>query len=220
MEAGQTYLKILREELIPISSDIREKLSSLALFGIQENTGKTQDAIYELIRTVNIQHSHLKSNLGIPTPSYERPVLYSSPSYPLIIDASSVIDYPISDIEKKLGQPISVDAIGIGELSEIPDGGQTRIYRPDKHAFYVNIDKRGIALGLQVVGGLVEYKYGLDDWPIIFSRIGVIVGDKPDVIAQQARRWTDYLGYELWITTDKIDGYVWTVKIHKLRIRK
>ena len=103
--AATTYINILREELIPISSDIREKLNSLALFGIQGSTAQTQEntaKIYELLRSTNIQHLQEKEVLGIPKPNYERLPLYSSSSYPLIIDASSIFDSTISDVEKKL----------------------------------------------------------------------------------------------------------------------
>jgi hypothetical protein len=217
--AAITYLKILREELIPISSAIREKLSSLALFGIQESTEKINDTvtqIFEIIRSVGIQRSHIKTDLGVPKPDYQRPILYSSPSFPLIIDAAAILDSSIADIEKKLGQPFSVDAMGIGELEEIPDGGQSRIYVTEKHTFYVNCDKKGIATGLQVVRGLLEQKYSLDDWPIIFARMGVTVTKYPDIVSKAARRWINYLGYGMWITTDKVDGFVWTIKIHRV----
>ncbi len=217
--AVKTYINILREELIPVSSDIREKLNSLALFGIQGSTAQTQEntaKIYELLRSTNIQYLQEKEVLGIPKPNYERLPLYSSSSYPLIIDASSIFDSTISDIEKKLGQPIDVESIGIGELEEIPDGGQSRVYRLDSYTFYVNYDKKGIALGLQVLGGLVDQKYGLDDWPIIFIRLGVMTTKSPDIVAPAARRWTNYLGYGMWITTNKDAGFVWTAKIHRL----
>jgi hypothetical protein len=204
--ATRIYISILREELIPISSDIREKLSSLALFGIQESTAQTQEntsKIYELLRSSNVQNLREKDILGIPRPNYERPSLYSSKSYPLIIDASSIFDSAIADIEKKLGQPIDVESMGIGELEEIPNGGQSRVYRLGNYTFYVNYDKKGIALGLQILGGLVEQKYSLDDWPIIFIRLGVMVTKSPDVVAPAARRWTNYLGYGMWITMNK-----------------
>jgi len=219
--AAVIYVRVLKEELIPVSSDIRERLNSLALLGIQESTAQTQETIvklYELLRAIPVPQLKQESAVGLigRDQDVQRPCLYSSPKYPLIIDACAVIDSAIPDVEKLLGQSEDVEALGIGELEEAPDGGQSRTYHMGKYSFYVNYDKQGIATGLQVTNGIIDEGYSLDDWPILFSRIGVMVTKSPDVIAPAARRWNDYLGYGMWITTDKVGGKVWTIKLHRL----
>jgi hypothetical protein len=220
-DAAIAYVRVLKEEIIPVSSDIRDKLSSLALLGIQESAVQTQETIakiYEVLRAIRVPQLQQESSVGSigPDQRLARPRLYSSRKYPLIIDASAIIDSTIAEVEKQLGQSENGEAIGIGELDEIPDGGQSRVYNVGRYGFYVNYDKKGVALGLQVFRGLIEDGYSLDDWSVIFSRVGVAVSTLPDVKAPAARRWNDYLGYGMWLTADKVGGQVWTVKVHKL----
>ena len=44
-DAISSYMRILREELVPISNEIRDKLSTYALLAIEQNTARMADAI-------------------------------------------------------------------------------------------------------------------------------------------------------------------------------
>ena len=52
-----TYIKILREELIPVSADIREKLSALATLDTEVNTAQIVKLVERLIEMLTIEQS-------------------------------------------------------------------------------------------------------------------------------------------------------------------
>jgi hypothetical protein len=119
-------------------------------------------------------------------------------------------------VERLLGQSSENYTLGLGEVEEVPDGGESRTYHVGKYEIWVNYDKAAIARGLQVVDGLLSDGYSLDQWPIILSRINVDYVGFPDVEAPGARRWNNAFGYWIMIAAERIDGDVWTVRIYKI----
>lgn len=134
----------------------------------------------------------------------------------VIVNTSAIIDAPTNDVEKLLGNPTEIVAMGIGDAEEIPDGGESRTYQVGKYTLYVNYNKQGIAKGLQVVDGLKDDGYTLDQWPLVLTRIGVGYVGQPDIVAPAARNWTNASGYAIMIVADSIGGTVWSVRIYKI----
>jgi hypothetical protein len=134
----------------------------------------------------------------------------------LIVFTPDIIGSPMQDIERMLGAPTEVYDLAIGEVEEVPDGGQERGYQAGGYTIYVTYDKDGIAHGLQVTDGLLEDGYSLDDWPTVLARIGVDFVGLPDIVAPAARRWSNAYGYAIMIAAESIDGTVWTVRIYEL----
>jgi hypothetical protein len=114
-----------------------------------------------------------------------------------------------------LGQPVSSATRGIGETEEIPDGGETRIYRTGEYRININFDKQSVARGLQIEDGLHDASYSLEQWPVVLSRLGVSVLAPPDIVAPAARSWKNYLGYGISVFADTSNGTVWSVRIFK-----
>ena len=134
----------------------------------------------------------------------------------LIVFTPEIIGSDIGEVEQDLGAPIEIYDLGIGEVEEVPDGGEERGYRVGRYTVYVTFDKDGIAHGIQVADGLVDDGFGLNDWPVVLARIGVDFAGLPNIVAPAARRWTNAYGYAIMVAADSIDGTVWTVRIYEL----
>jgi hypothetical protein len=134
----------------------------------------------------------------------------------VIIETAKIIDSPVEKVESILGSSTETLSLGIGDVEEVPDGGESRTYVLGKYTIWVNYDKQMIAKGLQVVEGLENDGYTLDQWPIILERIGVGYVGAPDIVAPAARRWTNAQGYAIMIAANKSGGVVWTVRIYKI----
>lgn len=132
----------------------------------------------------------------------------------LIVDVAMVMDSPKGDWDRALGEPIAVEALAIGEATEVPDGGESRTYRAGQYELLINFDKAGLAKGVQVVGGLTADNYNLEQWALILRRMGVMVTKQPSHVLPMARRWANYLGYSISIFSN--GNQVWSVKIFKL----
>jgi hypothetical protein len=134
----------------------------------------------------------------------------------LIVFTPDIIGTAIEEIERTLGAPFEIYELGIGEVEEVPEGGQERGYQVAGYTIYVTFDKNGIAHGLQVADGLLDDGYSLDDWPTVLARIGVDFVGLPDIVAPAARRWTNAYGYAIMVAAESIDGTVWTVRIYEI----
>jgi hypothetical protein len=132
------------------------------------------------------------------------------------VNVSSVIGSPISDVERTLGKSTETYEVLIGDAEELPDGGESRTYKSGRYEIWITVDKKGIAKGVQVVDGLLDDSYSLDQWPVLLNRLGISVSRAPDVTAPAARRWTNYLGYAIWVAAAKSGGTVWSVRIYKI----
>lgn len=147
-----------------------------------------------------------------PLPLVAQPTVNSE----IIIETAKIIDATTQQVEEMLGSSTETLPIDISQVEEVPDGGETRTYVIGKYTIWINYNKQGIAKGLQIIDGLLEDGYSLDQWSIILSRIGVGFVGFPDIEAPAARRWTNANGYAIMIAANKIDGNVWTVRIYKI----
>jgi hypothetical protein len=151
-----------------------------------------------------------------PTPTKPTRSSTSTPAIESIVDTGSIMGFSVQEVEGKLGVPTKTVKFGVGDLPHVPGGGEFRTYVVGKYKIDVDYDRTGIVKGLQVVEGLAEDEYTLDQWPTILSRIGVDFAGSPDVEAPAAVRWTNASGYEIMIAAHGIGRYVWTVGIFKI----
>ncbi len=132
-----------------------------------------------------------------------------------IIDTASLVDYHVFQLERNLGVPLYITPVRIGTMEEIPDGGETRTYQVNKYEINVNFDKLGIAKGVQVISGLIENAYSLEHWPLVLSKMGIMVTQQPDMVAPAARKWKKHLDYGIVVFADKPWGHIGSVRIYK-----
>lgn len=152
----------------------------------------------------------------VPTETSLPPTALPTVNSEIIVETAKIIDAPVQQVESMLGSSTETLSLGIGEAEEVPDGGESRTYQVGKYTIWVTYDKKGIAKGLQIIDGLLDDGYSLDQWGIILTRIGVDFVGLPDIEAPAARRWTNAYGYAIMIAAEKIDGNVWTVRIYKI----
>ncbi|NPA72009.1 MAG: restriction endonuclease [Gammaproteobacteria bacterium] len=150
------------------------------------------------------------------TSSHSIPTEIPMKSLSRIVDVTEIIGSYIVQVESMLGQAIETMPFGSGEIDEIPSGGEIRTYRVGKYVLWIIYDNNGIARGIQIIEGLKEDNYSLEQWPLVLERMGIKDIETPDVEAPAAVRWRNAHGYAITITTNKIGGVIWTVQIYKL----
>src|SRR5262249_16864836 len=91
-----------------------------------------------------------------------------------IVNAADIIDATVSQVEARLGVPLTSQKRSIMGSEDLPHGGETREYRSGKYRFAVNFSKRGTATGITITEGLIDEHYTLEHWPVIFSRLGIV----------------------------------------------
>ncbi len=175
-------------------------------------------AVVEVVATPTITETVIPANTSqvVPTETLLPPAALPTVNLEIIVETAKIIDAPVQQVEAMLGSSTETMSLGIGEVEEVPDGGEMRTYQVSKYTIWVNYDKQGVAKGLQVMDGLLDDGYSLDQWSIILTRIGVDFVGLPDIEAPAARRWTNAYGYAITIAADKIDGNVWSVRIYKI----
>jgi hypothetical protein len=172
----------------------------------------------EIVSTSTIAETAMPTDTPqvVPAETPLPPTALPTVNSEIIIETAKIIDAPVQQVEAMLGSSTETMSLGIGEVEEVPDGGETRTYQVGKYKILVNYDKQGVAKGLQIIDGLLDDGYSLDQWSIILKRIGVGFVGLPDIEAPAARRWTNAYGYAIMIVANKIDGNVWTVRIYKI----
>jgi len=151
-----------------------------------------------------------------PTETSLHPTTIPTISSELIVESMKIIDANVQQVEGLLGNPIETFALGVDDVEEVPDGGEARTYQVGKYTIRVNYDQNSIAKGLQVIDGLFEDAYSLDQSGVILTRFEIDLVGQPDIEAPLERQWTNINGYTIVIAVDTIDGHVWTVRIYKL----
>jgi hypothetical protein len=116
------------------------------------------------------------------TPPDPQTRLMRQPDDFYIIDAASIFDSFLHQVEQMLGDPMYSTPRGIESSEELPHGGQTCGYRIGAYTVDINFDKQGIARGIQVVDGLEIHTYTLEHWPVVLSRLGITMIQNPDLV--------------------------------------
>ncbi len=135
----------------------------------------------------------------------------------LIVYVPNILGKSVQEIEDQYGQGAMITQMPAGAVDSIPEGGEMRTYTVGKYSFSVAYNLNGVAKGFQVMDGLSEDDYLLNQWSLLLNRFGFSVTESPDMQAPMAVRWDNFHGYKIEIATSTPDGPVWTVKISKLR---
>ncbi len=133
----------------------------------------------------------------------------------IIVDATEIIDLPVEEVEKILGEPYNITPLTKNLDAAVPNGGESRDYVMGKYNLWVSYDLNGIARGLQVMDGLLDEGYSLDDWPFVLLRVGMEVVEQPDVEGPVALHWKNAHGYNIFIASDEYFK-IYTVKIYRV----
>jgi hypothetical protein len=173
----------------------------------------TLNNIYDVVTDISTKMSHLISEKASPLIKQEDRTFRPKEGQ-LIIDVSTILDYPLSYVEGRLGQAYEINWRRIGSGEEIPGGGQTREYKLGDYSINVNYDKSGIAKGFHLFEGLEVFNYNLDQWPEILERFGLIVIPFPEITGDFVRVWKNYLGFSLKVATNRKDKVVTGVRIY------
>ena len=133
----------------------------------------------------------------------------------IIVDATEIIDLPVEEVEKLLREPYNITPLTKNLDAAVPNGGESRDYVMGKYNLWVSYDLNGIAKGVQVIDGLLDEGYSLEDWAFVLLRVGLEVVEKPYAEGLYALRWKNTLGYNIFIASDEYFK-IYTVKIYRV----
>jgi hypothetical protein len=107
-------------------------------------------AVVEVVSTPTIEvvSSPIVAETAIPTdipqvvPSETPlpPTALPTVNSEIIVETAKIIDAPVQQVESVLGSSTEIMSLGIGEVEEVPDGGETRTYQVGKYTIWVNYD--------------------------------------------------------------------------------
>jgi hypothetical protein len=130
----------------------------------------------------------------------------------LIIDVKNLLGKNIPEVENILGGTIEINPIT--DSNDILAGGEYRDYYIGKYLVFLTFDKDGIARGFQVLEGLRDENYSINDWEELLLRFGLDVTSVADKTAPAAKYWYDYDGFGIAIVASSSSGApVWTVQV-------
>lgn len=203
---------------------------SIYLQGVPEDIAITYDKDEIIIFDATIR----KFNYSFGTSLYlDTPVIYETPPVSLLpapTDTSAPIIIPTSTAKttdtivvivnapQLLGKTVSEveNILGAATLITPNDdnddnlaGGEYRDYQVDRYTVMVAYDKTGVSRVFQVMDGISDENYALQDWNIILPKFGIQIGISPDREAPLAVYWDNYNGYFIAVAGDP----VYTVQI-------
>jgi hypothetical protein len=151
------------------------------------------------------QHAELD-----PTTTLPPATLVPAPE--IIINVAEILNKTVAEVEAILGTATYVTPND--DNDDILAGGEYRDYEIGKYGFFVSFDRNGIAKGFQIMDGLSDEDYSLDDWGLLLPRFGLVIQSPPDESAPAALYWYDYQGYGIAVAAENMNGTpVWTVQI-------
>jgi len=135
----------------------------------------------------------------------------------LILDVPGVLGKSVVEVENILGMTILVTPND--DNDDILAGGEYRDYMVGKYWIFLSFDTNGIARGFQVLDGLADENYFLNDWNKILPRFGLNVTVPPNEEAPAAIYWNNYEGLGVAIAASSTSGRpVWTVQIEDAQV--
>ncbi len=120
------------------------------------------------------------------------------------------------EIERYLGKLDEINAINVGSLDSIPEGGEVRWYHYEGYLVSVAYDLSDIAQSIRFEG-FEQHQYTFSDYFEIFHRLGISVGPLPDITSDLKMAWKNYHGYYLSMALNKVGGVVNLVRIYRIR---
>jgi formylglycine-generating enzyme required for sulfatase activity len=206
--AAGDWLSIANEELAGwISARYVRIIGDVAVLPVQTNTPAVPSATDTLVPPATTDTPAPKSN-GAQAGAGE-----------IIVNVPLLLGSSVSEVQAQFGAPIEITPADVGSLASIPGGGETRTYRTGVYGFYVDFDRAGAARGFQIIEGLQEQGYKLEQWGSILMRFG-FSPSLPDVEAPIALHWNDFEGYHISVFANAeqgVAGSVWSVSIYQVQ---
>jgi len=123
----------------------------------------------------------------------------------------------VAELETKFGKGTEVSRFGVGDVPELPYGGEARSFAFGRYTFDVYFDPEGVSKGFQLTDGLEEEAFPVEHWALLLDRFGFEVYELPDAEALAAWWWYDFSGYKIALFVRVADQTVWSVLVWKLR---
>lgn len=118
-----------------------------------------------------------------------------------VLHTYQIIGACVSDVEAILGTPADQFDIDPGKTEEIPDGGETRLYKTNGLELYVNYDQKQVARGYMIMTGLEEYE--LYEWKTVLLLLDIKTDLEP-AYDDAGRVWTNADGLFIWLNSSKL----------------
>jgi hypothetical protein len=174
------------------------------------------------------------STIGLPTPSVEptstieptetieptftntpEPTVTPTPTVEPLLKVMDILGKPVSEVEAILGQTVLVTPND--DSDDKLAGGEYRDYQLGEYTVFVAYDRSGISRLFQVMNGLSEKDYSLEDWEEILPVFGLDISVSPDRKAPAAFYWDDYDGLSIAVIASSANGKpVWSVRVAQL----
>jgi hypothetical protein len=149
----------------------------------------------------------------IPTQTIEPPTPIAA-----IVDVPNLLGKPINEVETILGAPTLITPND--DADDKLAGGEYRDYQIGKYVAFVAYDKNGLARVFQVLEGLSDENYSINQWEEILPVFGIIIFKNPDREAPAALYWDDYNGLLVAVVASSARGKpVWSVQIAEVEFK-
>lgn len=120
------------------------------------------------------------------------------------------------EIEPYLGRLDEINAVNVGSLDSIPEGGEVRWYHYEGYLVSVGYDLNDTAQSIRFEG-FDQHQYTFSDYFEIFHRLGISVGPLPDMTNDFKMVWQNYHGYYLSMALNEAHGVVNIVRIYRVK---
>lgn len=118
-----------------------------------------------------------------------------------VLHTHQIIGASLEDVEAILGTPEDQFDIVAGKTEEIPNGGETRLYKTNDLELYVNYDQKQVAKGYMIMAGLEEYE--LYEWKTVLVLLDIKTDLEP-AYDEAGRVWTNADGLFIWLNSSKL----------------
>ena len=142
-----------------------------------------------------------------PSPTVTIPTIEPTSSVEIVVDVPGILGKSVSEVENLFG--IATLITPNDDNDDNLAGGEYRDYQINKYSVTIAYDKTGVARVFQVMDGMSDENYALDDWNIILPKFGIQINVSPDREAPLAVYWDNYNGYFIVVAGQP----VWSVQI-------
>ena len=139
----------------------------------------------------------------VPQPS-STAIPTAKPTIEPLVDVFTILGRSVDDVEIILGTSVLVTPNN--DFDDDLAGGEYRDYVLGKYSVFVAYDKNGVARVFQVLDGLSNENYSLDEWKVFLPKFGINVSSRPSREAPAALYWDNYRGYFIAVIASSVKG--------------
>lgn len=116
-----------------------------------------------------------------------------------ILDVPSILGATLADVERQLGEALSVRAVSAGALAGLPEGGEVREYALDGYVVGLRVDAASTIRGVQLQG-LARDNVPLDGSLVVLDRLNLWPSVDPRTMTGTSWSWPDADGLAIVVT--------------------